>query len=88
MRKLLAVCAMAFASFWSAAQTAGPLDLNTATTAQLMTLPGMGKAYAKRIVDGRPYAMKNQLVQRGVLPQAAYDKIKEMIVARHVSKAK
>ena len=86
MRKLFAVGVLVLASFWSAAQVAGPLDLNTATTAQLMTLPGMGAAYAQRIVDGRPYAMKNQLVQKGILPQAVYDKIKEMIVARHVSK--
>jgi len=88
MSKRFAVCALIFASFCSAAQMVGPLDLNTATTAQLMTLPGMGEAYAKRIADGRPYAMKNQLVQKGILPQAAYDKIKDMVVARHVSKPK
>ena len=59
-----------------------PIDLNTATPDQLKTLPGIGDAYAKRIVDGRPYTMKNQLTQRGILPQATYDKIKDSIVAK------
>jgi len=87
MRKLFAVSVLALASFWSAAQTTGPLlDLNTATTAQLKTLPGMGDAYAKRIAEGRPYSMKNQLVRRGILPQAAYDRIKDLIVAHRIAK--
>lgn len=58
-----------------------PLDLNTATPDQLKALPGIGDAYTKRIIDGRPYTMKNQLVQRGIVPQATYDKIKDSIVA-------
>ena len=58
-----------------------PLDLNQATAAQLEALPGMGRNYAKRIIEGRPYTMKNQLVGRGILPQAAYDRIKDSIVA-------
>jgi DNA uptake protein ComE-like DNA-binding protein len=57
------------------------LDLNTATPAQLKTLPGMGDAYVQRIIAGRPYTAKNQLVTRGILPQAAYEKIKEQIIA-------
>ena len=57
------------------------LDINTATPAQLKALPGITDVYAKRIIDGRPYTAKNQLVQRGVLPQAAYDKVKEGIIA-------
>lgn len=65
-----------------------PLDLNTATPDQLKTLPGIGDAYAKRIVDGRPYTMKNQLTQRGILPQAVYDKIKDNIVAKRPAAAK
>ncbi len=63
-----------------------PLDLNTATPAQLKQLPGVGEAYARRIVEGRPYLAKNQLVTRGVLPQAAYETIKELVVARRVAK--
>ncbi len=59
----------------------GLLDLNTAEASQLQQLPGMGANYAKRIVEGRPYSAKNQLVARGVLPQAAYERIKDDIVA-------
>lgn len=66
--------------------TGEPLDLNTATPDQLKSLPGIGDAYAKRIVDGRPYTMKNQIVQRGIVPQAAYDKIKDGIIAHRVKK--
>jgi len=57
------------------------LDLNTATPAQLKTLPGMGDEYVQRIIAGRPYTAKSQLVQRGILPQDAYAKIKDQIVA-------
>lgn len=66
--------------------TAEPLDLNTATPEQLKALPGIGDAFAKRIVDGRPYTMKNQIVQRGIVPQATYDKIKDNIVAHRIKK--
>lgn len=58
------------------------LDINTATVDQLKALPGIGDAYAKRIVDGRPYTAKNQLTQKGILPQPTYDKIKDQIIAR------
>jgi competence protein ComEA len=57
------------------------LDINTATPQQLKALPGLGEEYVRRIVAGRPYSAKNQLVGRGVLPQAAYDKISGEIVA-------
>lgn len=63
-----------------------PMDLNTATPDQLKTLPGIGDVYAKRIVDGRPYTMKNQIVQRGIVPQNTYDKIKDNIVAHRAKK--
>ncbi len=65
----------------SAAATANLLDINTATPAQLKALKGIGDAYAKRIVDGRPYTAKNQLTSRGILPQTTYDGIKDQIVA-------
>ena len=66
--------------------TAAPLDINTATPDQLKAIPGIGDAYSKRIIDGRPYTAKNQLVTRGVLPQGVYDKIKDQIVASHPKK--
>jgi DNA uptake protein ComE-like DNA-binding protein len=69
------------------AQAAGDLlDINTATPQQLKALPGFGDAYVRRVIAGRPYTAKNQLVTRGILPQSAYDKISSRIVARHPTK--
>ena len=65
----------------SAVADAGKLDINTATPDQLKALPGVGDAYSKRIIDGRPYTAKNQLVTRGILPSAVYDHIKDQIIA-------
>ena len=62
------------------------LDINTATPAQLKSLPGMGDAYVCRIINGRPYTAKNQLLTRGVLPEPAYDKISTHIIAKHPAK--
>jgi DNA uptake protein ComE-like DNA-binding protein len=70
----------------SAASAAAPLDINTATPDQIKALPGIGEAYTKRIIDGRPYTAKNQLTTRGILPQKTYDGIKNMIVAAHPPK--
>jgi competence protein ComEA len=70
----------------SAAASAAPLDINTATPDQLKAFNGIGDAYAKRIIDGRPYTAKNQLVTRGILPQATYNKIKDQIIASHPKK--
>ncbi len=67
----------------AAAQSAAKLiDINTATEQELKELPGIGDAYSKKIVDNRPYRSKNQLVQKHVIPQATYDKIKDRIIAK------
>jgi competence protein ComEA len=60
------------------------LDINTATAAQLKALPGMGDEYVRRIIAGRPYSAKNQLVGRGVLPAVAYNKIAGRIIAHRL----
>jgi competence protein ComEA len=59
-----------------------PIDINTATPAELETIPGIGEAYSKKIVENRPYKRKDELVQKKVVPQATYDKIKDHIVAK------
>ena len=60
----------------------GKLDLNSASKAELETLSGIGDAYSQKIIDGRPYKRKDELVQKKIIPQATYDKIKEQIIAK------
>jgi DNA uptake protein ComE-like DNA-binding protein len=67
-----------------AATRSALLDINTAAPEQLLALPGMGRAYIQRIIAGRPYTAKNQLLTRGILPETAYEKIAPQIVAKRI----
>lgn len=58
------------------------IDINTATKAELESLPGVGAARVEAIVKGRPYKGRDELVRRKILPQNVYDAIKDRIVAR------
>jgi competence protein ComEA len=64
------------------AAKAEPIDINAASADELQKIPGIGDTYSKKIVDGRPYVRKDDLVKRKVLPEGVYNKIKDQIVAK------
>jgi competence protein ComEA len=66
----------------SASGDADLLNINTATAEQLKALPGIGDAYSEKIIKGRPYTRKDELVQKKILPRATYEQTKYKIIAR------
>ena len=94
MRNLLRALAVAVALLFAApavswaktapaaSKKAEKLDLNTASEDQLKALPGIGDAYAKKIVAGRPYKAKDELWEKKIVPKSTYQKIRDQVVAR------
>jgi DNA uptake protein ComE-like DNA-binding protein len=95
LRTLLLVLAVALLSVTAPSQTGGTakpdaktaaaaslIDINSASVDQLKALPGIGDKYSAKIVAGRPYVNKTQLVSKGIIPQATYNKIADKIIAK------
>jgi competence protein ComEA len=95
MRRLLRIVAMALALAlaspavsWAkeapkkSSQKQDKLDINSAPESELKDLPGIGEAYAKKIVEGRPYKAKDELWEKKIIPKATYAKIKNKVIAK------
>jgi DNA uptake protein ComE-like DNA-binding protein len=58
------------------------IDINHASASELKSIPGIGEAYASKIMAGRPYKNKSQLKSHGILPGHVYERVKDSLVAR------
>ncbi len=72
----------------SATSSSQKIDINSATKDQLDALPGIGSAYSQKIIDGRPYNSKRDLLTRKIVPQSTYDGIQDKIIAHRSSTGK
>lgn len=66
----------------AASKMADLVDINTASKADLAKLPAIGDAIAAKIVAGRPFKRKDELVSKNIMTEKAYAKVKDLIVAK------
>ncbi|HEY1961805.1 MAG TPA: helix-hairpin-helix domain-containing protein [Rhizomicrobium sp.] len=76
---------MAQAAPANTAMKHGLVDINSASQTDLEQLPGIGPVMAKKIIDGRPYRSKDELVRRKIVPVSAYGPIKHHVIAHHTA---
>lgn len=64
---------------------AARVDLNSATKEQLVAVPGITDTFAQKIIDGRPYKTKYDLVRKNIVPTSTYRKISARVIAKQTN---